>query len=135
MTINAEKVTKLVNRLATVDQKLYTLQQERETLASEITNIVSGYSSSAAKTTPVENTAPKKKGSLIGDTILKTLKSTPGKDIASLATTLKAEPKQIGLALYHLTKKNQVFSDAGKYYMAPAMTPAMKSTTQEDEDL
>jgi hypothetical protein len=134
MSTFTDRITKLATKLDTIDTKITTLQGERTSIVAEMANIIGGDNTptSVAKTT---TTKVQKKGQL-GLSIYEYLVKNPGKPLAAISKAMGAEAKRVGLSIYHLTEKGQVFSDKGVYYPAVDVGASAKTapTTADGND-
>lgn len=141
MTINVDKATKLLGKLAAIDAKIGALQEERSNITDEINGMISGGSAPtpAQKSSfeSVINTAKaaKKAGQTLGDKVVAYFQSKPGSTLQAAAKALDTTPSKVGLAVHHLKNKNKVWMDNGLWYATGSMmTAAAKASTTDAEE-
>ncbi len=135
MTTNAERISKLATKLATVEAQ----KTKYDTLYTEITNEITSILTTEVVTatkTAMAKSAPKMKSGELSNKVLSFITKSPGQNLHEIANKLHVEAKRIGVALYHLTKKEQAFFQEGRYFAEPGLALAAKSAPASavDED-
>ncbi len=126
---NADRITKLAQKLATIETKRDEYTAQYNDIVNEIASVLAGEAVTAVNKA-MSKTSKTKTGGL-SEKILQTLTTTPGLVLQDIAKKLKIEPKRVGLALYHLTQKASVFSKEGRYFTATTLAVAAKSVPPE----
>lgn len=133
MSIDTDRVSRLVAKIGVVDEKISNLQAEKNECIQEVQALLGGVdgvsSVPARRTIPTSAISRVKNKVKLMDRLEQFLQANGGRSLHDLASALGVEPKQIGLAAMHLGKSGRIMVDgSGDKVMYFATRPA--ATTQ-----
>ena len=114
MATLTEQITKLTTKIERYDEDIARATAAREQAIAQVQQLLGATTAKA----PVMATAKKYTGKL-GDRITTILQNHNGQSRDYIAEKIKVSPPKVGLSLYHLKQKGQVFENNGLFFLPP----------------
>ena len=119
MATLTEQITKLTTKIERYDEDIARATAAREQAIAQVQHLLGATTAKA----PAIAAATKRYAGKLGDRITTMLQNTGGgltRDY--LADKIKVSPSKVGLSLYHLKQKGQVFENNGLFFLPPTTT-------------